>query len=64
MKNSVSITRLFFIPIIALIFQLTSCQQNVEKQERPNIIFIMSDDHAYQAISAYDFGINECCSRY
>jgi len=59
MKNSVSINRLFFIPIIALIFQLTSCQQNVEKQERPNIIFIMSDDHAYQAISAYDFGINE-----
>ncbi len=25
-----------------------------EKQKRPNIIFIMSDDHAYQAISAYD----------
>ena len=23
------------------------------KQERPNILFIMSDDHAYQAISAY-----------
>ena len=22
--------------------------------ERPNIIFIMTDDHAYQAISAYD----------
>ncbi len=25
-----------------------------ETQKRPNIIFIMSDDHAYQAISAYD----------
>ena len=25
-----------------------------EKKKRPNIIFIMSDDHAYQAISAYD----------
>ena len=24
-----------------------------QKQERPNIVFIMSDDHAYQAISAY-----------
>jgi len=24
------------------------------KKKRPNIIFIMSDDHAYQAISAYD----------
>ncbi|MDN3205607.1 sulfatase family protein [Algoriphagus sediminis] len=28
--------------------------QEAQNQERPNIIFIMSDDHAYQAISAYD----------
>ena len=27
--------------------------------ERPNIIFIMSDDHAAQAISAYGHGINQ-----
>lgn len=34
---------------------LFSCQsQEEKKQDRPNIIFIMSDDHAYQAISAYD----------
>jgi arylsulfatase A-like enzyme len=26
----------------------------IKKQDRPNIIFIMSDDHAYQAISAYN----------
>lgn len=26
---------------------------------RPNIIYIMSDDHAYQAISAYGYGLNE-----
>ena len=25
---------------------------------RPNIIYIMSDDHAYQAISAYGHGLN------
>lgn len=25
-----------------------------KKNKRPNIVFIMSDDHAYQAISAYD----------
>jgi arylsulfatase A-like enzyme len=32
-----------------------SCQSPVEEASpRPNIIFIMSDDHAYQAISAYD----------
>ncbi len=35
-----------------------SCQQKKERKEtqkakRPNIIFMMSDDHAYQAISAY-----------
>ncbi|TDQ16544.1 arylsulfatase A-like enzyme [Algoriphagus boseongensis] len=33
---------------------LISCRQEEPKSERPNIIFIMSDDHAYQAISAYD----------
>ena len=27
--------------------------------KRPNIIFIMSDDHAAQAISAYGFGLNK-----
>lgn len=25
---------------------------------RPNIIYIMSDDHAYQAVSAYGYGLN------
>jgi arylsulfatase A-like enzyme len=35
---------------------LTGCQ---EKQPvRPNIIFIMSDDHAFQAVSAYGRGLN------
>lgn len=35
---------------------------NQEKQsapQRPNIIFIMSDDHAYQALSAYGHGLNK-----
>lgn len=33
----------------------SSCSQNMEQAPvRPNILFIMSDDHAYQAISAYD----------
>lgn len=30
-----------------------------EKQKRPNIILMVSDDHAYQAISAYGHGLNE-----
>ena len=34
----------------------TSCKQEAKEQisKKPNIVFIMSDDHAYQAISAYD----------
>lgn len=27
--------------------------------ERPNILFIFSDDHGYQALGAYSFGINQ-----
>ena len=30
-----------------------------EKSVPPNIIYIMSDDHAYQAISAYGYGLNQ-----
>lgn len=30
-----------------------------QKNQEPNIIFIMSDDHAYQAISAYGYGLNK-----
>lgn len=32
-------------------------QQSLKK--RPNIIYMMSDDHGYQAISAYGFGLNQ-----
>ncbi|MGQ1784653.1 MULTISPECIES: sulfatase family protein [unclassified Saccharicrinis] len=43
---------------IVLFIALASCQQTKQKSKqskgkRPNIIFMMSDDHAYQAISAY-----------
>ena len=42
----------------------SSCTQNkgnnkVLVDKRPNILFIMSDDHAYQAISAYDKSLIE-----
>ncbi|MCG8581471.1 MAG: sulfatase [Bacteroidales bacterium] len=40
------------IPIVLAILLLAGCVQK-ETQKRPNIIFMMSDDHAYQAISAY-----------
>ena len=39
---------------------LFSCQspKTKTKEKPPNILFIMSDDHAYQAISAYGNGLN------
>lgn len=40
---------------------MASClmaQMVVSQSKRPNIIFMMSDDHAYQAISAYGHGLN------
>ncbi len=38
-----------------------SCSSHVPRQDQkpPNIIFIMSDDHGYQAISAYGYGLNQ-----
>jgi arylsulfatase A-like enzyme len=41
---------------ILLFFLFSSA---IFSQQRPNIIFVMSDDHAYQAISAYGFGLNQ-----
>ena len=41
------------LPMIALVLAFTACSQVAEEKSRPNIVFIMSDDHAYQAISAY-----------
>ncbi|WP_375324623.1 sulfatase [Flagellimonas sp. GZD32] len=39
---------------------LIGCKKEIkEEPKRPNIVFIMSDDHAYQAISAYDNSLIE-----
>lgn len=44
---------ILFILVSTLVF--VSCTtKDTETKQRPNIIFIISDDHAYQAISAYD----------
>jgi arylsulfatase A-like enzyme len=40
------------LPLLLLVALLYAC--NKKGVERPNIIFIMSDDHAAKAISAYD----------
>jgi arylsulfatase A-like enzyme len=45
----------FILILLACTAVFTGCNSGAEQQsvQRPNIIFIMSDDHAYQAISAY-----------
>ncbi|SHJ16704.1 Arylsulfatase A [Tangfeifania diversioriginum] len=45
-RNLTVILALFFIA-------QTSCKQTEEPVEQPNILFIMTDDHSFQTISAY-----------
>jgi len=51
-----------FILTCILLVSLISCKNNtkttIKTSKQPNIVFIMSDDHAYQAISAYGHGLN------
>ena len=49
-------TRELIVWLLPVLFLLTGCSalnEPPDKDQRPNILFIMSDDHAYQAISAY-----------
>lgn len=48
---------IWFCTILFII--LTTTLRLAAEQKRPNILFIFSDDHAYQAISAYGHGLNE-----
>ena len=41
------------VTFLALFLGFTACSEKAEQKQRPNIVFIMADDHAYQAISAY-----------
>lgn len=45
--------------IAALLLAVVSSSLPAIAAEQPNILFIMSDDHAYQAISAYGSKINQ-----
>ncbi len=49
------------IKILTLVTAYTAIAgcSSQQKSKRPNIIYIMSDDHAYQAVSAYGYGLNE-----
>ena len=49
----------FFGGLLIFLFIFQSCKTKEQKSEtRPNIVFILSDDHAYQAISAYGDSLN------
>ena len=50
------IVRILIVVLFSPVF--ISCEGGSEEQ-KPNIVFIMSDDHGYQAISAYGYGLNE-----
>lgn len=50
MKSSYKIKVALMAPAA---LSLAGCQLPVQEEQKPNIIFMMSDDHAYQAISAY-----------
>ncbi|MEC3905732.1 sulfatase [Tamlana sp. 2201CG12-4] len=46
-----------------LTFLMAGCQdkkkEDIKEQQRPNIVFIMADDHAYQALSAYGHPVSK-----
>lgn len=43
-----------YLILYVLVLSVVNAFSQASDTRRPNIIFIMSDDHAYQAISAYD----------
>jgi len=53
--------KIFLLSYLSIIFLLNSCSDSKVPplEERPNIIFIMTDDHATQAMSAYGSLINK-----
>lgn len=54
-------SKLLLFGMLGLGAAVAGCDSTEVKKAhvRPNIIFIMSDDHAYQAISAYGGGLNK-----
>lgn len=57
-RRNLLLMALQFLIFGGLFFSIASCSTKRNNISRPNIIFILSDDHAYQAISAYGYGLN------
>ena len=51
--NNKNMNLIKLIAILSAGLGIISCSPEPKGAQRPNILFIMSDDHAYQAISAY-----------
>ncbi|MDB4752535.1 sulfatase [Winogradskyella sp.] len=53
--------KIFFLTFILFCVSQVGSQsiENITQEERPNILFIMSDDHAVSAISAYEDWLSE-----
>jgi arylsulfatase A-like enzyme len=50
--------RICLLGLLIFLSCKTETTKNTEANTRPNIVFIMSDDHGYQAVSAYGHGLN------
>lgn len=65
MKNINKISKVSFWVLSVCFIVLASCtntkkeDKNKTENPRPNIVFILSDDHAYQAISAYGYPVGK-----
>ncbi|MHA7941600.1 sulfatase family protein [Formosa sp. 3Alg 14/1] len=60
--NKKNLLYIFSIFLVGTCF--TSCKETVKEKEvvpakQPNIVYIMTDDHGYQAISAYNGALNQ-----
>ncbi len=53
MVYTLQVPAFFSYFLILCFFAGTGCQNQTSETAKPNIIFIMSDDHTYQAIGAY-----------
>ena len=53
------ISTLLCILLVSISIFTAACRPARAADQRPNILFIMSDDHAYQAISAYGSKVNQ-----
>lgn len=54
MRLRISLLKTALVTVVVVMGGLTA----TSAAERPNILFIMSDDHAYQAVSCYDGRLN------